>query len=69
MGKLITIIAWIILIVLSPWLLVIGLLVCFFKLFDEIFREITKIFDYQIVPYIRWKFHDVRKRFGKKDSK
>ena len=52
----------------SPWLLVIGLLVGFFKLFDEIFREITRIFDYQIVPYIRWKFHDVRKRFGKKDS-
>lgn len=68
MGKLKTIIAWIILIVFSPWLLVIGLLVCFFKLFDEIFREITRIFDYQIAPYIRWKFHDVRKRFGKKDS-
>ena len=68
MCKIKTIIAWIILIVFSPWLLVIGLLVCFFKLFDEIFREIARICDYQIVPYIRWKFHDVRKRFGKKDS-
>lgn len=68
MGKLKTIIAWTILIVLSPWLIVIALLVGFFKLFDEIFREITRIFDYQIVPYIRWKYYDVRKRFGKKDN-
>lgn len=68
MSKLITIIAWTILIVLSPWILLIGLLVCFFKLFDEIYREITRIFDYKIVPYIRYKYYDVRKRFGKKDS-
>lgn len=65
MGKLKTIIAWTILIVLSPPIV---LFAVFIKLLDEIFEEITRIFDYQIVPYIRWKFHDVRKRFGKKDS-
>lgn len=68
MGKLKTIIAWILLIVFSPWLLLIGVIVGFFKLFDEIFREMTKIFDNQIVPYIRLKFQDVRERFRKKDS-
>lgn len=68
MSKLITIIAWIVIILFSPWLLVIFTLVGFFKIFDIVFSEITNIFDYQIIPYIRWKFNHVRKAFRKKDN-
>lgn len=69
MDKLKTIIAWTLIILFSPWLLITGLLVVFFKLFEEIFKEMARITDYQIIPYVRWKFHDVRKAFRKKDRK
>lgn len=56
-------------VLLSPWLLVVGALTGFFKLFDEMFKEMSRIYDYQIIPYVRWKFHAVRKAFRKKDRK
>ena len=68
MGKLTTIIAWIILIVFSPIVVIIAVVVGVFISIDAIVKEMARIVDYQIVPYIRWKYHDVRKRFGKKDS-
>lgn len=69
MGKLKTIIAWLGLILISPIIAIIAVVIGVFISIDAIVKEMTRIFDYQIVPYIRWKFHDVRKSFRKKDSK
>lgn len=68
MNKLKTIIAWLLLIVFSPLILFICLITMCFKFLDGVVGEMQGIFDYQITPYVRWKYRDVRKRFGKKDS-
>lgn len=68
MNKLITIIAWLVLILISPIIAILTMIVGVFISMEVIFKEVINIFDYQIVPYIRWKFNDVRERFRKKDS-
>ena len=68
MNKLITIIAWLVLILISPIIAILTMIVGVFISMEAIFKEVINIFDNQIVPYIRWKFNDVRERFRKKDS-
>jgi len=64
----IKILAWLLLILFSPLIIIIGSLVGVFMLIHAIICEMERIFDYQIIPYIKWKTQSVRKRFRKKDS-
>ncbi len=64
----IKILAWLLLILFSPLILIIGSLVGILMFIHTIFCEMERIFDYQIIPYIKWKTQSVRKRFRKKDS-
>jgi hypothetical protein len=64
----IKILAWLLLILFSPLIIIIGSLVGIFMFIHTIFCEMERIFDYQIIPYIKWKIQSVRKRFRKKDS-
>jgi len=64
----IKILAWLLLILFSPWLLVIGGVYCVLSFISKTISEMIRIIDYQIIPYIKWKIQSVRKRFRKKDS-
>jgi uncharacterized membrane protein len=66
--KMIKILAWLLLILFSPLIIIIGSLVGVFMLIHAIFCEMERIFDYQIIPYIKWKIKIVREIFRKKDS-
>jgi len=66
--KMIKILAWLLLILFSPLIIIIGSLVGVFILIHEIICEMEKIINYQIQPYIVWKIKSVRERFRKKDS-
>jgi hypothetical protein len=64
----IKILAWLLLIIFSPLIIIICSLVGIFMFIYTMFCEMERIFDYQIIPYIKWKIQSVRKRFRKKDS-
>ncbi len=77
----IKILAWLLLIIFSPFIIIIGSLVGVFMLIiiigslvgvfmliHAILCEMERIFNYQIQPYIAWKIKNVRERFRKKDS-
>jgi ABC-type multidrug transport system permease subunit len=64
----IKILAWLLLILLSPLIIIIGSLVSVSMLINTIICEMEKILKYQILPYITWKIKSVRERFRKKDS-
>lgn len=64
----IKILAWLLLILFSPLILLIGSITSIFMLIHAIFCEMERIFDYQIIPYIKWKIKIVREIFRKKDS-
>jgi len=64
----IKILAWLLLILFSPLIIIIGSLVGVFMLIHAIICEMERIFNYQIEPYITWKIKSVRERFRKKDS-
>jgi hypothetical protein len=66
--KMIKILAWLLLILFSPFIIITGSLVGVFMLIHAIFCEMERIFDYQIIPYIKWKIKIVREIFRKKDS-
>lgn len=65
----IKILAWLLLILFSPWLLIISSVYCVLSIISDIISEMIRIIDYQIKPYITWKIKSVRERFRKKDSK
>jgi len=64
----IKILAWLLLILFSPLIIILGSIVGVFILIDELMCEMEKILNYQIQPYITWKIKSVRERFRKKDS-
>jgi hypothetical protein len=64
----IKILAWLLLILFSPLIIIIGSLVGVFMLINAILCEMERIFNYQITPYIKWKIKIVREIFRKKDS-
>jgi|688.fasta_scaffold785600_2 hypothetical protein len=64
----IKILAWLLLILFSPLILLIGSITSIFMLIHAIFCEMERIFDYQIIPYIKWKIKIVREIFRKKDN-
>ena len=64
----IKILAWLLLILFSPLIIIIGSITSVFMLIHAIFCEMIRITDYQITPYIKWKIKIVRERFRKKDS-
>lgn len=64
----IKILAWLLLIIFSPLIIIIGSLVGVFMLIHAILCEMIRINDYQITPYIKWKIKIVREIFRKKDS-
>ena len=64
----IKILAWLLVIVFSPWLLIIAIVIWFLSSLSKIFSEVIRIIDYEIQPYIFWKIKNVRERFRKKDS-
>lgn len=68
----IKILAWLLLILFSPLIIIIGGLVGglvgVFMLIHAIICEMERILNYQIQPYITWKIKSVRERFRKKDS-
>ena len=70
--KMIKILAWLLLILFSPLIIIIGGLVGglvgVFMLIHAIICEMERILNYQIQPYITWKIKSVRERFRKKDS-
>jgi hypothetical protein len=64
----IKILAWLLLILFSPLILIVGSITSIFMLIHAIFCEMERIFNYQITPYIKWKIKIVREIFRKKDS-
>jgi len=64
----IKILAWLLLILFSPFILLVGSITSVFMLIYAVFCEMEKILNYQIQPYIAWKIKIVRERFRKKDS-
>lgn len=72
----IKILAWLLLILFLPLIIIIGSLIGIFMYIKTIFCvyiheincEMERIFDYQIIPYIKWKIKNFRERFRKKDS-
>jgi len=64
----IKILAWLLLILFSPLILLVGSITSVFMLIHAIFCEMTGIINYQIHPYIKWKVRNVREIFRKKDS-
>jgi hypothetical protein len=64
----IKILAWLLLILFSPLIIIIGSLVGIFMFIHTIICEMERILNYQIQPYITWKIKSVRERFRKKDS-
>ena len=66
--KMIKILAWLLLILFSPLIIIIGSLVGVFMLINAILCEMERIFYYQIIPYIKLKVKIVRDSFRKKDS-
>lgn len=64
----IKILAWLLLILFSPLILIVGSITSVFMLIHAVFCEMEIIFNYQITPYIKWKVKIVREIFRKKDS-
>jgi len=58
----IKILAWLLLIIFSPLIIIIGSLVGVFMLIDAIICEMERILNYQIQPYITWKIKSVREK-------
>lgn len=64
----IKILAWFLLILFSPVILLIGSIVSVFMLIHAIICEMNKILIYQIQPYITWEIKSVREVFRKKNN-